>query len=120
MRYAVAGDYEGFSAFDLEFRELMNFPPFSRMIAVLFKGDDDAETEAFAKDFAAGLAPYIHSGITLAGPVRAPVEKIKGKYRYIMTLRGRQMATLRAALRALAIHHAGGRIQVDVDPQALM
>ena len=122
IRCAVAGDYEGFSAFDLEFRELMNFPPFSRMIAVLFKGDDDAETEAFAKDFAAGLAPYIHSGITLAGPVRAPVEKIKGKYRYIMTLRGRQMATLRAALRALAIHHAGGRIQVavDVDPQALM
>ena len=123
IRCAANGDFTGFSEFDLEFRKLMNFPPFSRMIAVIFRGEDDRETAAFAEQFSAQIAPYLHDGITCAGPMRAPVERIRGKYRYMLTFRGNGMATLRKALRALALCRKKNdpvEVCIDVDPQSLM
>lgn len=122
IRCAVDGDFAGFVKFDLEFREMMNFPPFSRMIAVFFRGGDDEKTSRAAADFAQALTPYLHDGITLAGPIRAPIERIRGQYRYLLTLRGKKLANLRSALRVLALHRNwdGAEVAVDVDPQTLM
>ena len=116
-------DFSGFSRFDLEFREMMKYPPFSRMIAVFFRGVDDAAVEAAARDFAAALTPYLHENVTVAGPVRAPIERIRGKFRYLLTLRGDHLANVRRALRVLALHRTHPdkvEISVDVDPQNLM
>ncbi|MCQ2378304.1 MAG: primosomal protein N' [Victivallaceae bacterium] len=123
IRYAAEGDFAGFSRFDLEFREMMKFPPFSRMIAVFFKGEDDAAVEAAARTFSAELAPYIRAGVTVAGPLRAPIERIRGKYRYLLTLRGDRLGTVRRALRVLALHRTfpgNVEISVDVDPLDFM
>ncbi len=122
IRCAANGDFAGFSQYDLEFRQLMNFPPYSRMISVVFRGADDAETEQFARDFSARLAPYIHPEVTVAGPMRAPIERIQGKFRYRMTIRGNKLTKIRQALRALAWHRARGKVEVlvDVDPQDLL
>ena len=122
IRCAATGDFAGFSRYDLEFRQLMNFPPYSRMISVVFRGEDDAETEKFAQNFAAQLAPYIHAEVTLAGPMRAPIERIQGKFRYRMTIRGNKLAKIRQALRSLAWHRARSKVEVliDVDPQDLL
>ncbi len=122
IRCAVDGDFAGFVQFDLEFRELMNYPPFSRMIAILFRGDDDEKTARAGEAFAAALQPYLHEDVTLAGPIRAPIERIRGKYRYLLTLRGKKLANLRSALRVLALHRVweGVEVAVDVDPQTLM
>ena len=38
LQYISTLDFDGFSKFDLEFREMLDFPPFSRLIAIIFKG----------------------------------------------------------------------------------
>ncbi|MBE6389758.1 MAG: primosomal protein N' [Lentisphaerae bacterium] len=123
IRYAADLDFDGFSKFDMEFREMLNYPPFSRMIAIFFKGENERDVAEFADEFAGKLAAYQHSKIRIVPPAPAPVEKIKKQYRYLMTIRGNGLKTIREAVRILALHStppSGVSVAVDVDPQNLM
>ena len=123
LRYAAELDFENFLQFDLEFREMLNYPPFSRLIAIIFRGEDEGQVVDYANNFAAALEPYKHENIRITPPIPAPIEKIKNKYRYLMTIRGTGMKTMREAVRILALHRPvpkGVEVAVDVDAQNLM
>ncbi len=123
LHFASELDFEGFEKFDLEFRQMLNYPPYSRLIAILFRGEDEAQLANYAASFAAALEPYKHENIRITPPAPAPIEKIKNKYRYLMTVRGTGLKTIREAIRILALHRIhpkGIDIAVDVDAQYLM
>lgn len=123
IRFAADLDFESFSKFDLEFRELLNYPPYTRLIAIFFKGENESQVAEYAAFFAEKLAVYQHEKIRITPPAPAPVEKIRNQYRYLMTVRGTGLKTIREAIRILALHHtppAGISVAVDVDAQHLM
>ncbi len=123
IRYAANLDFDGFSKFDLEFRELLDYPPFSHLIAVHFRGEDETRLVDYATAFTAELQRYAHDQIKLAGPSPAPIERIKGKFRYMLIIRGRKLRILRQALRVLVLHRtppAGIEVYADVDAQSLL
>jgi primosomal protein N' (replication factor Y) len=123
LRFAANLDFEGFSNFDLEFRELLNYPPFSRLIAIFFKGEKESDVADYAAFFAEKLAAYQHDKLRITPPAPAPVEKIRNQFRYMMTVRGNGLKTIREAIRVLALHHTppnGVTVAVDVDAQHLM
>ena len=116
-------DFAAFSAYDLEFRELFRYPPFSRLIAVWFRGSDEEQLADYASNFTEQLRPYAHEKIKLAGPGPAPIARIKGKFRYLLTIRGEGLKVMRQALKVLAFHrkHPGDiEVAIDVDPQSLI
>ena len=83
----------------------------------------DADFANYAASFAAALEPYKHENIRITPPAPAPIEKIKNKYRYLMTVRGTGLKTIREAIRVLALHRIhpkGIDVAVDVDAQYLM
>ena len=123
LMHAMNLDFAAFSTYDLEFRELFRYPPFTRLIAVWFKGSNEEEVAACAADFTEQLRPYAHEKIRLAGPGAAPIARIKGKFRYLLTIRGEGLKVIRQALKVLAFHrkYPGDiEISIDVDPQSLM
>lgn len=123
IRFASELDFEGFSQFDLEFREMLNFPPFSRLIAIFFKGENESAVADYAADFAEKLMPYQHEKLRITPPAPAPVEKIRNQYRYMMTVRGNGLKIIREAIRVLTLHRTpppGISVSVDVDAQHLM
>ena len=123
LHFASELDFEGFEEFDLEFRQMLNYPPYTRLIAILFRGEDEAQLANYAASFAAALEPYKHENIRITPPAPAPIEKIKNKYRYLMTVRGTGLKTIREAIRVLALHRIhpkGIDVAVDVDAQYLM
>lgn len=123
IRFAVEQDFEGFSKFDLEFRELLDYPPFTHLIAVHFRGEDEAATASFADRFTEELRRCAHDEIKFAGPAPAPIERIKTKYRYMLLIRGRRLAVLRRRLRQLVLHWEpprGVEVYADVDAQSLL
>ncbi|MBR7104706.1 MAG: primosomal protein N' [Lentisphaeria bacterium] len=120
---AVNFDFEGFSEYDLEFRELLGFPPFSRLIAVHFRGEDEASVRRYGEEIVKELQPYVLEGTSISAPLPAPIERIKGKYRYVCTIKGTRLKVLRQALRILALHRTppkGVEMYVDVDAQSIM
>ena len=121
--YASKLDFAGFSAFDLEFRQLLDYPPFSRIILLHFRGADPIQVQDFAAKIAEQLTPFLHDDVKLTGPVPAPIERIKGQYRFQIMLKGRKLRQLREAVRELALHRPipkGVDFYVDVDPQNLL
>ena len=124
----VEGDFEAFARQELALREEAGFPPFRRLALVRTSSLDEAVARGAAQ-FAAETASTLlgrHGG-DLLGPAPAPVEQIRGRWRYHLLLRapGPDPAPLQRVLRGLLAAPAGrpaGDVQlaVDVDPVNLL
>jgi primosomal protein N' (replication factor Y) len=114
LRCAAAGDYEGFYAADLPARKAFVFPPFADL-AVLTRTDaDDARAAASARDaaeaLAAGFLKEGIEGIRVMGPAPAFIHRLRGEYRWQVTLKGDRLE------RARHLAPRGKGWSYDVDP----
>ena len=120
---ALANDFKRFYEFEREVRELFGYPPFGHVLILHLRGEDQELVRRTAEECHAELMPYFHDRVKAAPAVPAPVERIKGKYRYMIAIRGEGLKNIRAKLRELALRrHANGKVElyVDVDPQSFM
>jgi primosomal protein N' (replication factor Y) (superfamily II helicase) len=122
IRSAAAGDYDSFADEEIALRRKLGFPPFSRMIHILFDGRVDATVEKRAAGVASILArPAGREQIQVLGPAPMFLSRLKGLYRWHLSLNGRSSEGLHRLAR-LALESAapagtrGVRIHVDVDP----
>jgi primosomal protein N' (replication factor Y) len=114
LRCAAAKDYEGFYAADLPARKAFVFPPFADL-AVLTRTDaDDARAAASARDaaeaLAAGFLKEGIEGIRVMGPAPAFIHRLRGEYRWQVTLKGDRLE------RARHLAPRGKGWSYDVDP----
>jgi primosomal protein N' (replication factor Y) len=85
---AVSGDSLGFYRREISFRREANYPPFCRLINLVLT----ASQENHARSAAAGLGEILREAIRpewgeLLGPAPAPLSRLKGKYRYHLTVK---------------------------------
>ena len=111
---AAAGDYEGFCAAELPSRKAFVFPPFAEL-AVLTRTDaDDARAAAVAREaaeeLASGLLREGIEGIRVMGPAPAFIHRLRGEYRWQVTLKGDGLE------RARHLAPRGKGWSYDVDP----
>lgn len=120
IQCALRHDYDGFFSQEMEFRRRFHYPPVTAMIALLFRGEDEAAVEGAAGRIGRRLERESGSiaGARLQGPAPAPLARIKGSYRYQILIRGPERGPLRKAV-AMAINTrlpARVDLVVDVDP----
>jgi primosomal protein N' (replication factor Y) (superfamily II helicase) len=114
LRCAATNDYEGFYAAELPSRKAFSFPPFAEL-AVLTRTDaDDARAAASAREaaeaLAAGLLKEGIEGIRVMGPAPAFIHRLRGEYRWQVTLKGDGVE------RARHLAPRGKGWSYDVDP----
>jgi primosomal protein N' (replication factor Y) len=114
LRCAATGDYEGFYAAELPSRKAFHFPPFAHL-AVLTRTDaDDARAAADAREaadsIASGLLKDGVDGIRVMGPSPAFIHRLRGEYRWQVTLKGDGLE------RARHLAPRGKGWSFDVDP----
>lgn len=114
LRCAATGDYEGFYAAELPSRKAFMFPPFAQL-AVLTRTDaDDARAAASARDaaeeLASGLLREEIEGVRVMGPAPAFIHRLRGEYRWQVTLKGDGLE------RARHLAPRGKGWSYDVDP----
>jgi primosomal protein N' (replication factor Y) len=114
LRCAATGDYEGFYAAELPSRKAFVFPPFAEL-AVLTRTDaDDARAAASAREaadeLASGLLREGIEGIRVMGPAPAFIHRLRGEYRWQVTLKGDGLE------RARHLAPRGKGWSYDVDP----
>lgn len=77
ITFAQTHNFWEFAKFEMEQRESLSYPPFSRMIVVHFKDESLAKTQKSAHRFSEVLRAETHDGAVL-GPSPAPIEWING------------------------------------------
>jgi primosomal protein N' (replication factor Y) (superfamily II helicase) len=121
---AAAQDYESFYRAELAARLDPLYPPHTRLINLLFDGSNEANVIAEANRKAAFLQQSLRPGerVDFLGPAPQPLSRLKGKYRWHLTLRGPEHKRLQELSGQALAHETtrGVRLTVDVDPVSLL
>ncbi|MCP4195130.1 MAG: primosomal protein N' [Planctomycetaceae bacterium] len=125
IRSAERHDYHRFADDELPIRAQFNYPPYGRMVRVIARGTSETQTEQVMESIADLLRTRLADDdqFRLLGPAPAPIEKLRGKYRFHMLLQIISITRLKEALRAAqAAVHAPDDVQwiIDVDPIDMM
>ncbi len=104
VQAASRHDYAAFARAEIPMREMLHYPPFGRMIRLVFRGPLEQETLDFATQMSERLAETLARDAPAArvlGPAPAPFARLRGKYRFQIQLQlaGQTAEPLRAAVR---------------------
>jgi len=127
--YAQSHDYIGFYRKEVRVREVLRFPPFCRLMAVLGIGKKEDETADMIKQFTGLLKNHAHkydNKVMVLGPAPAPLSKINDQYRWRVLLRSPEQSLMRKVLKQAMdqFQELPGKshvqLIVDVDPMDLL
>jgi primosomal protein N' (replication factor Y) len=129
LRAAAAHDYAALFGAEIEYRRSLGYPPFRRLINVRMEARDALVAERLARDFASTVRSALDSAARdpeLVGPAPAPIERLRGWYRWQALVRGTSSGAIRRAVEH-GLRQIGGvkgsrraRIVVDVDPCSML
>ncbi len=123
IQYAAAQDFKGFYQEEMFFRELMQYPPVGRMMAIQFFGKEQPRVKSMAEDFGDYLNFLTKNkpNIQVLGVTEASIAKIKDMYRYVIYVKANRLEALMILKNLLekrkVERHSGNEIvQYDFDP----
>ena len=122
---AAQQDYPAFAAFEMQYRQEMNYPPFCRLARILFTHKDEATLRGAMQSLSGVCRQHLSGieGLTTLGPTAAPLPKIAGQHRYHLIFKAQSHTILLNAIDAIKKRFkpkSSLRWQVDVDPVSLM
>ncbi len=123
IQFARHHDFEGYFQQEVDFRSKCGFPPFVHLVLITIRCAHQERGRFTAETVARRLKEGLPEGATLGDAVPAPLEKLKGQFRYQLLLRGRSAFKLSRHVRAVL-----AKMQlptdviaaVDVDPYQLL
>jgi primosomal protein N' (replication factor Y) len=122
FRYIRNHDYEGFYEDEIKMRRDLSYPPFSRLIRLIF-GFSARPDDGDIKKIRSATAKPVSPSVTILGPAPAPVEKIKRRWRWHVILKGTDPVMMRSAVQTILSGcrgMKGMKIDIDADPVNLL
>ena len=132
IRMAMAQDFFPFYDEEIFQRTELQYPPFNRMVNFRIIGNSFSRTLDCARQLGQASQKLkekqsaFKDGIEILGPVEAPREKLKGKYRFQMLIKSPQHSMLHTFTEKVLngiiprLKTSGVKITVDVDPIDLL
>ena len=116
--FAVDHDFKGFAAYELEVRKELEYPPYTRMIALHFESEDEDTAVKAAEDCWTLLSGKGDPSVILSPPEPGYPERLNGKYRYLLLVRGENLTAIRQLVRNYILktkHPKNLHVSADVD-----
>jgi primosomal protein N' (replication factor Y) len=122
-------DIEMFYQKEINFRKKLNYPPFTRMVAIEIEAENERQGESTTRQVKTILARLVSAspGSEILGPSRAALYQIKNKFRWHIILRSERAGFLQtivsqflAAQESSGLSNAKIKISLDVDPVNIM
>ncbi len=124
IRYAARHDYPAFAAKELAARKPLRYPPYTRMVRIVFAHKNQEQARAAAQTAADELRSHAEEeAVRVDGPAPAPIALIRGKFRWQVFLRGESAEALRRLVKRVEhVLQAAKAVQItiDVDPLNMM
>ncbi|GAA6211820.1 primosomal protein N' [Hyphomicrobiales bacterium 4NK60-0047b] len=118
MAAILSGDRDEFAMRETQAREMLTYPPFGRLVALIVTGKEKQITELYAREVAK-RAPRSDK-VKVVGPVEAPLAVIRGRYRFRLLAKAPREIDIQQYLRhwqaVLPKPQGDLRLTVDIDP----
>lgn len=108
IQFAAQHDVNGFYEYELEQRKRLGYPPFSRLVRLEYREQDQLSAEREARKVAEKLSTINDKQLAVIGPVPCFFAKVNNEYRWQIILRGARPQEL---LRGVKLD--GWRLEVD-------
>ena len=128
LQNAQEQDYENFYENEIELREMLDYPPFSKMIRIILSSKNEFRAQKSASEIELALSDYIKKltldeTILILGPSECVIKKIKEEYRFNIIIKNK-IGDLghRTVLRFLKSIKLPNDIKmvVDIDPSDIL
>ena len=134
---SVRHDYDAFARYELPIRESLGYPPFSSMVRLVIRGRVEEQTRVFAQHLADTLrqtagktassdenrTQKVTADVRILGPAPAPIQKLRGDYRFHIQAQSADDDHLRSIVRQVkADLKTPAEVQwiADVDPVEML
>ncbi|RRR78546.1 MAG: primosomal protein N', partial [Candidatus Viridilinea halotolerans] len=120
LRAAQEHDYAAFFSQEIAFRRETGYPPFSRLVRLIYAASDASQTQRKAEQLADQIAQLIAKqglrGWSIVGPAPAFIQRSRGRWRWHLILRIPVDASAAAIDTLFAAILPAPGWQIDVDP----
>ncbi|MBQ9487973.1 MAG: primosomal protein N' [Selenomonadaceae bacterium] len=111
-------DYESFCEYELAEREKYFYPPYSRLIKIIFMSENQdyakERAEFFVSEFKAEFN-FDAARTEIEGPIPAMIAKLREVFRFAVLIKTEDLDAVREFLRKKNLH-VFDSVQIDIDP----
>ena len=124
IRHAISQNYAAFYEEESHYRREMMYPPFCRLARIVFQHGREQRLSQEVSRLGPGFQKLAKElGLTLLGPAPAPLERIKGRFRWHMVAKSPEASSLSTFL--AGAHETLCELQnidwyIDRDPQSML
>ncbi|MCR5176345.1 MAG: primosomal protein N' [Anaerovibrio sp.] len=117
VQCGINQDFESFATEELKIRKALYFPPYCRIVKLIFQNEKSDEARLQAEGLKNSFMKYFgkDSRNQIIGPAPAMIYNLKGIYRFSMLIKTNDLEKVNSFLKAEGIHKDMNVI-IDIDP----
>lgn len=124
IRYAAQHEYPGFFSEEIARRRALRYPPFTKIINLIFRGKNERGVKDHSLEFRNLLLSHQDNhGNEVLGPAPLPLYRLRGQFRWHVMIRGDQVESLARWTRRALQHLKRKRdifLAIDVEPISIL
>jgi primosomal protein N' (replication factor Y) len=116
-------NYEEFFAREIKFRQVLLYPPFCRIIRLVFRGTNPERLIENGTKVVGLIQERTSDFLSILGPVLCPISRIKNNYRAHIIIKLKETAQMRLLLgevRDVLGKASDQYIEIDIDPVSML
>lgn len=86
---------------EVEFRRELSYPPFTHLVCITLSGPSEQLVELTCRELIRRLRPRLSEAVISSDPAPAPIERVKGMYRFQLILRAPRTREITTPLREI-------------------
>lgn len=118
IRAAARQDYDDFYRQEIKYRQMLEFPPFSRLMKITCFNEDEKKANRQAAgiyQWLTAVIPRIRGHVRTTAPFSEPIKRVRNLYYVSILIKGDSLSSLKNAMRSAAVFQENDII-IDVDP----
>jgi len=124
ITHTTQHDFVGFAESEIAIRRDLGYPPFQKLLRIIISGEDRSVALKYASDIASLAVDYGEQHqVLVLGPAPAPIEKVRGLWRYHILVKSPSGPVLQNVMRQVKRDCSGNRairVAFDLDPHDML
>ena len=117
VQWGIQQNYEAFYQEELKLRRELFFPPFCRIIKLIFHNEQADMAQEQARLFKEAFVNYFGDNIhhRIIGPASAMIHCYRGIYRFLLLIKTDELKEINKFMRDKGLHE-NMNVSIDIDP----